>query len=283
MSLTQGLHRSVRANPHGTMTICGERARTFAEVEDRVARLAGGFLSLGARAGDRIAILSLNSDRYQEYLLATVWSGCVVNPVNIRWSASEIAYGLTDSDSRVLLIDDTFLPLLPELRSEYHDLSTVIYCGDGVAPPGCIGYEELLRVSDPVPDADRNGSDLAGVFYTGGTSGHPKGVMLTHDNLMTSALGALASGFFLTSGGPLLHAAPMFHLADLAIWCQQVTQGGVHVFIPSFKPDWVLDALQRHRVSDLLLVPTMVQMLVDHPELPEYDTSSLRAVMYGGS
>ena len=75
----------------------------------------------------------------------------------------------------------------------------------------------------------------------------------------------------------------MFHLADLAIWCQQVIRGGVHVFIPSFKPDWVLDALQRHRVSDLLLVPTMVQMLVDHPELPEYDTSSLRAVMYGGS
>ena len=107
--------------------------------------------------------------------------------------------------------------------------------------------------------------------------------MLTHDNLMTSALGSLASGYFLTSGGPLLHAAPMFHLADLAIWLAQVIRGGTHVFIPAFRPDWVLDAVQQHRVSDLLLVPTMVQMLVDHPALPDYDTSSLDAVMYGGS
>lgn len=282
MSLTQGLHRSLRANPHGTMTVCGERVRTFAEVADRVARLAGAFGSLGAGEGDRIAILSLNSDRYQEYLLATVWAGGVLNPINIRWSAAEIAFSLRDSDSRILLIDDTFLPLLPELRSQFPDLAAVIHCGDGPTPPGILAYEELVR-ADPVPDARRSGADLAGVFYTGGTSGHPKGVMLTHDNLMTSALGGLASGFFLTSGGALLHAAPMFHLADLAIWCEQVIRGGVHVFIPSFKPELVFDALQRHRVSDLLLVPTMVQMLVDHPSLPDYDTSSLRAVMYGGS
>ncbi|PJE17153.1 MAG: fatty-acid--CoA ligase [Mycobacterium sp.] len=283
MYLTQGLHRSLRATPHATMTICGERVRTFADVADRVARLAGGFRSLGARGNDRIAVLSLNSDRYQEYLLATVWAGCVVNPINIRWSAAEIAYSLRDSDSRILLIDDTFLSLLPELRSQFADLANVIYCGDGATPDGTVAYEKLIRTSDPVPDDHRSGSDLAGVFYTGGTSGHPKGVMLTHENLMTSAMGGLASGFFLTSGGPLLHAAPMFHLADLAIWLEQMIRGGVHVFIPSFKPEWVLDAVQRHRVSDLLLVPTMVQMLVDHPSLPDFDTSSLRAVMYGGS
>ena len=283
MYLTQGLHRASRATPHDTMTICGERVRTFGEVADRVARLAGAFQSLGAREGDRIAILSLNSDRYSEYLLAAPWAGAVVNPINIRWSSAEIAYSLRDSDTRILLIDDAFLPLLPELRSQFSDLAVVIHCGDGVTPEGTLGYEELVRTADPVPDAHRSGSDLAGVFYTGGTSGHPKGVMLTHDNLMTSALGSLASGFFLTSGGPLLHAAPMFHLADLAIWLAQVIRGGTHVFIPAFRADWLLEAAQRHRVSDLLLVPTMVQMLVDHPSLPDYDTSSLQAVMYGGS
>lgn len=283
MYLTQGLHRSVRATPHQTMTVCGERVRTFSDVAERVARLAGAFGSLGIREGDRIGILSLNSDRYSEYLLATLWSGAVVNPINIRWSAAEIAYSLQDSDTKTLLIDDTFLPLLPELRSHCGTLTTVIHCGDGAAPEGTLGFEELVRAGDPIPDAHRSGDDLAGVFYTGGTSGHPKGVMLTHDNLMTSALGGLASGLFLTSGGPLLHAAPMFHLADLAIWLEQLIHGGTHVFIPSFRPDWVLEAVQRHRISDLLLVPTMVQMLVDHPGLPDYDTSSLRAVMYGGS
>src|SRR5690606_27816907 len=147
-----------------------------------------------------------------------------------------------------LLIDDAFLPMLPALRREFPGLGDVIHCGDGVAPPDCLALEGPLGVSDPVTDAHRSGSGLAGGFYTGGTSGHPTGVMLTHDNLMTSAMGALASGFFLTSGGPLLHAAPMFHRADLAIWLEQVIRGGTHVFIPSFKPEGVLDALQRHRV-----------------------------------
>lgn len=283
MYLTQGLHRSLRSTPHDTMTICGERVRTFAEVADRVARLAGGLRSLGAREGDRIAILSLNSDRYHEYLLATPWAGAVVNPINVRWSLAEIAYSLRDSDTRMLLIDDAFLPLLPELRSQLSDLTVVVHCGDGATPEGTQAYEELVRAGDPVDDTHRSGSDLAGIFYTGGTSGHPKGVMLTHDNLMTSALGALASGLFLTSGGPLLHAPPMFHLADLAIWLEQVSHGGMHVFIPSFRPDSVLEAVQRHRISDLLLVPTMVQMLVDHPTLADYDTTSLQAVLYGGS
>ncbi|MCX2931233.1 long-chain-fatty-acid--CoA ligase [Mycobacterium sp. CVI_P3] len=283
MYLTQGLHRSSRATGDDTMTICGDRVHTFTDVADRVSRLAGAFQSLGVHEGDRIAILSLNSDRYSEYLLATPWAGAVVNPINIRLRAAEIAYSLRDSDTRILLIDDTFLPLLPELLSQFSDLATVIHCGDGPTPAGTLGYEELVATSAPVPDAHRSGSDLAGVFYTGGTSGHPKGVMLTHDNLMTSALGCLASGFFLTSGGPLLHAAPMFHLADLAIWLAQVIHGGTHVFIPAFRPDLVLGAVQQHRVSDLLLVPTMVQMLVDEPTLPDYDTSSLRMVIYGGS
>ncbi|TDO18901.1 acyl-CoA synthetase (AMP-forming)/AMP-acid ligase II [Mycobacterium sp. BK086] len=283
MYLTQGLHRAARATGDDTMTVCGERVHSFTEAADRVARLAGAFQALGAREGDRIAMLSLNSDRYSEYLLATPWAGAVLNPINIRWSAAEIAYSLRDSDTRMLLIDDTFLPLLPELQSQSSDLATVIHCGDGPTPEGTLSYEELVATNEPVPDAHRAGSDLAGVFYTGGTSGHPKGVMLTHDNLMTSALGSLASGYFLTSGGPLLHAAPMFHLADLAIWLAQILNGGTHVFIPAFRPDWVLEAVQRHGVSDLLLVPTMVQMLVDHPSLPDHDTSSLRSVMYGGS
>ncbi len=283
MYLTQGLHRASRATPHAPMTICGERRRTFTEVADRVARLAGAFQSLGAREGDRIAMLSLNSDRYHEYLLATPWAGAVVNPINIRWSAAEIAYSLRDSGTRMLLIDDTFAPLLPELRSNASDLAAVIHCGDGPALDGTLDYEDLVAAAEPVPDAHRSGSDLAGIFYTGGTSGHPKGVMLTHDNLMTSALGSLASGFFLTSGGPLLHAAPMFHLADLAIWLAQVLRGGTHVFVPAFRPDWVLEALHEHRITDLLLVPTMVQMLVDHPSLSDHDTGSLRMVMYGGS
>ena len=118
MYLTQGLHRAAQQNPDGVMTIFGDRQRTFSEVADRVARLAGALRGLGVGDGDRVALLSLNSDRYHEYLLAVPWANAVLNPANIRWSAAEIAYSLRDSDSRVLLVDDAFATMLPELRHE---------------------------------------------------------------------------------------------------------------------------------------------------------------------
>src|SRR5436190_140463 len=112
MYLTQGLHRAVQQDPDGLMTICGDRKRTAGEAADRVARLAGAFLALGVAEGDRVAMLSLNSDRFSEYLLATPWANAVLNPVNVRWSPAEIAYSLEDSQTKLLVVDDTFAPMV---------------------------------------------------------------------------------------------------------------------------------------------------------------------------
>jgi len=183
MYLTQGLHRAVQQRPDEIMTIFGQRRRTFREAADRVARLAGALRAVGVGDGDRVAMLSLNSDRYSEYLLAVPWAGAVLNPVNTRWATAEIAYSLRDSDSRVLLADDAFGPMLPALRAAFPGLATVIHAGDGPAPSGALDYEDLIATAKPVADAHRGGSELAGVFYTGGTTGFPKGVMLSHDNL----------------------------------------------------------------------------------------------------
>ena len=121
------------------------------------------------------------------------------------------------------------------------------------------------------------------MFYTGGTTGFPKGVMLSHANLVTSGLGTVATGQLLDDASILLHAAPMFHLADLAAWVGQVMLGGTHVMVPFFEPTAVLEAIQKHSITDVLLVPTMIQLLVDHPSLSTFDTSSLSRVLYGGS
>jgi acyl-CoA synthetase (AMP-forming)/AMP-acid ligase II len=283
MHLTQGLHRACQATPDGTATVFGDRVRTFAEHADRIARLARGLHDVGVRPGDRVAVLSLNSDRYAEYLLAVPWADAVLNPVNIRWSPAEIAYSLADSGTGVLLVDDVFAPMVPALRQAVPGLTTLIHCGDGPAPDGMLGYEDLVASSSPVPDARRGGDSLAGLFYTGGTTGFPKGVMLTHRNLVTSALGTVATGQLLGPGARFLHAAPMFHLADLAAWAGQVMLGGRHVMVPFFEPAAVLAAVEKHRVTDILLVPTMIQMLVDHPAIGDHDLSSLRRLLYGGS
>src|SRR5262245_3715737 len=110
MYLTQGLHRAIQQDPDGVMTICGDRRRTFGEVGSRVARLAGALRDLGVGDGDRVAMMSLNSDRYSEYLLAVPWANAVLNPVNIRWSVAEIVYSFEDSGTTVLFVDDAFAP-----------------------------------------------------------------------------------------------------------------------------------------------------------------------------
>jgi acyl-CoA synthetase (AMP-forming)/AMP-acid ligase II len=283
MYLTQGLHRAVQQRPDQVMTIFGERRRTFREAADRVARLAAALREVGVGRGDRVAMLALNSDRYSEYLLAVPWADAVLNPVNTRWSAAEIAYSLADSDSRVLLTDDAFAPMLPALRAACPGLATVIHAGDGPAPDGTLGYEDLVATADPVQDARRGGSELAGVFYTGGTTGFPKGVMLSHDNLGVSWLGTAAGGYLIGPDARSLHTAPMFHLADMASWGIGLQAGAAHVILPSFDPGTVLATIAEHRVTDALLVPTMIQLLVDYPEVGRFDLTSLRGVLYGAS
>lgn len=283
MYLTQALHRSVQQTPDKVMTVCGDRTRTFREVAERVARLAAAFRSLGVEDGDRIAMLAMNSDRYHEYLLAVPWANAILNPVNIRWSVKEIAYSFADSDTSVLLVDDSFAPMLADLRAAHPQLKTLIYCGDGPAPDGCLDYETLIASSDPLEDARRGGDSVAGIFYTGGTTGFPRGVALSHRNLITQYLGCLAPRSFLRPGGTLLHAAPMFHLADLCGWGCQLTLGEKHVFIPAFEPAAVMQAVQDEEVTDTVLVPTMIQLLVDCPDLADYAAGTLRTVLYGGS
>lgn len=283
MYLTQSLHRSLQQNPDRVATICRDRVRTMAESVDRIARLSGALVAIGVQRGDRVGILALNSDRYHEYFFAVPWTGAVINPVNIRWSPAEIAYSLIESDTRVLFVDDAFAPMIPALREQFPGLTTVISCGDGEPPVGAVGYETLVSESNPVKDTRTEGDELLGVFYTGGTTGHPKGVMLSHNNVLTSALGSLASGQFLAPGGRLLHAAPLFHLAGIATWTAGCLAGSIHVFVPTFSPAEVMRAIAEHQVTEALLVPTMIQMLVDDPAVDCSDLSSLTHLLYGAS
>ena len=288
MNLANLVRRAADRFPQGVATICGERRRDWFTVEGRIAQLAGALKNLGLAPGDRVALLALNSDRYLESLFASMWADGVVVPMNIRWSVAENLYSIEDSTPEVLLVDDIFLPHARAICEQTDQIKHVIYLGESETPADLLGtktlldYETLLAEAEPLPMGDRGGDDLAGIFYTGGTTGFPKGVMLSHANLLHSALYGLPE-FDLDNEGVYLHAAPMFHLADGSQGVGVTLAGATHAFIPAFDPEATLRAIDTYRVTNILLVPTMLQMLFDHPRFADYDISSLELIVYGAS
>ena len=165
------------------------RRRTFAERADRVARLAGALKALGVGRGDRVAVLSLNQDRYLELYLGVAWAGAVIVPLNIRWSAPENRDALRDSRPRVLVVDAAFARMGAAIARNDR-LIRLVYADDAPRPrcrKAPRTTRRLLAASSPVPDAEAGETDLAGIFYTGGTTGRSKGVMLSHRSLMSNA------------------------------------------------------------------------------------------------
>ena len=287
MYMTQGLHRSLQQRPNEIAIRYLGRGLTYAEYGTRVARLAGALRGLGVQTGDRVAMFSLNSQRYLEYFMAVPWAGAVLNPVNIRWSAAEILYSFDDSETKVLIVDDTFKDTAAKVAGSSKTLQHLIYAGDGETPEGMLSYEALIERAEPIEDALRHGDDLAGIFYTGGTTGFPKGVMLSHTNLVSSAMNALINGS-LGKEARYLHVMPMFHLADFAAVMALIMSGGRHVVVPSFNPGGMMEVVAEEGVTDILLAPTMIQMSLDwldaNPErAAQLDLSSMEHVSYGAS
>lgn len=280
MNITQGLRRAMQVNPSGLATVDGCRRQTWREFAERVARLATALRGIGVETGDRVAVLMMNSDRYLELYLAVPWSGAVIVPINIRWSQNEIADALSDCSAKVLVVDRDFEALGAAVATKLS--ITIVHARNDAATAGSFGYECLLQNAAVMPDAMRGGHELAAIFYTGGTTGRSKGVMLSHYNIVANSMHVMAEGL-LPHRSVYLNAAPMFHVANSGIMFASLIVGGTNVVIPGFEPKAAMRAIAQEKVTATLIVPTMIQMLLDHPEFRSDDLSSLKMLMYGAS
>ncbi|MEC7762128.1 MAG: long-chain-fatty-acid--CoA ligase [Pseudomonadota bacterium] len=280
MQATQILRQAYLDAPDRPATVFGDRVRTWREVYDRVARLAGALKTLGVGAGDCIAAIGTNSDRYVEIFYAIPWAGAAFTPLNIRWAVAENRFAMGDSKARILFVDDQFLDHGRAL-AEGNDV-TMIYMGEGATPDGMLNYETLIEQSDPMPDADRKGDDLYVVLYTSGTTSQSKGVALSHRNAMTTSICFLAT---LPQREDLthVHVGGLFHLAGAGPCWYITLAAGTHVILPKFEAEPVLEAIHTHKATNIVMVPTMINMLLNHPRLKDYDLSSIRTCVYGGS
>ncbi|MEU2737867.1 o-succinylbenzoate--CoA ligase [Streptomyces sp. NPDC007095] len=267
--------RRARKTPHRTALIHGDTTVSYAELYARTTRLAHALRALGLRRGDRIAYLGPNHPSYLETLFAAGTLGAVFVPLNPRLAGPEIAYQLSDSGAKVLVYAPSLAGLVAGLPGNAHVRAFV-----EVGSP----YEELIdqaaeeRIDQPV-----TADDMCIIMYTSGTTGRPKGAMLTHGNLTWNAVNVLVD-HDLTADERALVSAPLFHTAGLNMLTLPVLlKGGTCVLVESFDPAATLDLIERHRITFMFGVPAMFDQVARHPRWADADLSSLRILTCGGS
>jgi acyl-CoA synthetase (AMP-forming)/AMP-acid ligase II len=284
MNIGHMLTDSAERHPDRPAFIYGDEVTTYRHANARANALAAGLRHLGMKRGDRVAVWMWNRPELLEGFFG-VWKagGCVV-PLNARFLAEEAVYHLSDPRASVLFFDEEFRAVVDEIRGRLPHVKHFICAGEPL--PGQVSYGELLSsfVGSSEPDAEVADDDLAWLFYTSGTTGRPKGAMLTHGNLTFAAVGWVADMMHLEPEDVGLHAAPLthgagFHAVALTMKasCQVILKG--HHFDAAL----FCAAVEQHRVTNTWLVPTQIKLLLRDESLGRWDLSSLKCVLYGGA
>ena len=262
--------------------IDGEHRVTYAEHVDRVFRLSQSLRKdLGMNRGDRFAVMALNSHRYLELYHASFLGAGVINPLNLRLSPKELAFILADSGCRVCFTDFVFAGLIDSVRKEA-GIETVVLLGEGPDAPHDASYEALVDGASADEPEEPEETDPVILMYTGGTTGLPKGVVIDSRALFIDAY-KVATRFAMDEAYVYLHQTPMFHAASLGgVLCVPAV-GGTTTFVPLFDPARVLDAIEAEQVTMTVMVPTMIGMLLGHPDFRPERLASLTTLAYGAS
>ncbi len=282
MNVGDWVSRRSNVHPEKEAIVFGELRLTYRDFNDRINRLTHALGKMGFRKGDRLALYSLNSNAFLETVFACARLGVILVPINFRLAPLEIQFLLKDSGARSLLSDTNLFSVIEEVVGNV-DLKDLIIVGEPV-PSGARPYEELLEgepSSDPCLDDPAEGEDPFSLMYTSGTTGKPKGAILTHNNLFWNAVNSM-HGFQLDSLTRFLISVPLFHAGGLnggAI--PTLYAGGTIVLEALFHPETTLDQIQKEKITFLGGVPLMFQMMLDLPAFDTLDMGSVKTVMAG--
>ena len=267
--------------------VCGSERFTYAAFFDRCCRLASALRGLGLQPGERAAFLSYNCHRLLEAYYGVLQAHGVLLPLNIRLSPSEIAFILRNANARLLFLDPDFLPLVESIRNQLPQNIRIFLLEHSERALNWLesrAYDQLLAESSPTPFGfmDVKDDSLAELFYTSGTSGDPKGVMLSHRTVYLHALNVLATQN-LTDRTVHLHTIPLFHANGWGSAHTVMAAGGTHVMVKKFDPERICQLIEKERVTFFSMVPTMATALVHFPALARFNLRNLEWVMVGGA
>lgn len=280
-TLGQIIERNATHSPDQLAVVYQDRRYTHREYADRVKKLASALYQYGLQRQERFSVLAMNCSEYLELCGAAEWAGFILNTINWRLAPTEIKGILTDVSPRILIFEEQYADLVDQLRP-YLD-GVVLYICIGNAPDWAVSYDSVVQsgeVEGPPFRAREN--DHLCLIYTSGTTGHPKGVI--QDNRGYAALSEIISSELMLGGdGKLLAIAPLFHIGARSLASGQQWRGGTIVLHRSFDAEEVIRTIERERITAVHLVPTMVQALLDAPNLDQHDLSSLRMLMYAAA
>lgn len=285
MTPSRILKRAVKLYPEKIAVVDGEVRWTYREVEKRVNKVFHAFQNAGVSEGGRIAILDYNSYRYMELYYGMAPTGRVLLPLNIRLSAEEYTYILNDAEAEIIIFQADFKPMVAKIKDDLTHVKQFLIAEGPADEPWITGtYEAVMEEasSEPVDTMVADEDAILNLYYTSGTTGHPKGVMLTHRNIYANALTTIVA-FKLEDATVWYHIAPLFHLADAFFIWAVTYQGGRHVMQRVFDPVAVLETIQNEKISAAMMVPTMVNFLLNVPDMQTYDLSPLQWIMIGGA
>ncbi|MBI5362759.1 MAG: long-chain-fatty-acid--CoA ligase [Planctomycetes bacterium] len=286
MKLFGMLERAAALHGRDLAVVDGAFRCDYGELRARAAALGAFLRTAGVEPGARVAILAWNGHEYLETYFAAAAAGVILCPLNVRLAPVELAAILADAGVEWIVADTEFEAGLARVRAFHAGLCGVVWIGAGSAEaPGLrsIGYEAAIESARGAgASADRALDDVAQLYYTSGTTGRAKGVMLSQRNVSVHALGAIAE-LGLEERDRWAHIAPMFHLADAWATFAITWAGGVHVFLRRFEARAALELLEEERVTITNLVPTMLNLMLHDPSARGRDWSSLRRILSGGA
>lgn len=277
------LHRAVDLFGNRIGVVCGQKQFTFDQFGERCEKLATALSKEGIAPGDRVAYLSFNNHQLMEGYFGVIQARAIVMPLNVRLSPLELINILNHSGARMLIFENDFAPLVEQLKPACRDIKRFVTINDKIAVAD-ITYEELLdkghREQADIFNFDENA--IAELFYTSGSTGTPKGVMLGHRTLYLHALDA--SGSYKDVDTMVdLHTIPLFHANGWGHAHASTMLGVKQVMVRRFEPTGVFKLIQEHRATDMSVVPTMANALLNAPDLGNYDLSSMRNITVGGA
>ena len=284
MNVSQFLTKSARTFPQNLALVHGPKRLTYAQFNARVNRLANALCRLGIQQGDNVAVLQYNYPETLESIFACFKAGYGAVPINFRLHPKEFAFIIDHSEAKAVILSPEFNEAIIGIRDRVPSARHLITLSG--AKGEILDYEKLLSVeADQFRDADVQPDDLAWLFYTSGTTGMPKGAMLTHRNLIATSMNFYADicpGF-----GPddvVLHAAPLSHGSGIYA-LPNIGKAATNVILESksFDPELIFKTIQEYRATNMFAAPTMIKLMVESPAVDRYDHSSLRALNYGGA